>query len=166
KARRARAQGGATWGIFDREFQVYGLASTGGVVSTTGVGGLTLGGGFGYLMGRHGLAIDNLVSMDVVTAEGQLITASEDENPDLFWGLRGGSGNFGVVTSFEFNVYPLGPIVTGGLAAWPISSASEVLSFYKAWTDNDSDDITTFLAFTGAPDASGNLIVAAIVMHA
>ena len=165
KARRARAQGGATWGIFDRECQVYGLASTGGVISTTGVGGLTLGGGFGYIMGRHGLAIDNLVSLELVTANGELVTASADENPDLFWALRGGSGNFGVVTSFEFNVHPVGPIVTGGIAAWPIAMAPQVLDFYQGFTAEDSDDLTTFLAFTGAPDGSGNLIAAAIVMH-
>ncbi len=165
KTRRARAQGGATWGLFDRECQVYGLASTGGIISTTGVGGLTLGGGFGYLLGRHGLAIDNLVSLEVVTAEGQMVTASAEENPDLFWALRGGSGNFGVVTSFEFNVHPIGPIVTGGIAAWPIDMASQVLEFYRTFTDGDSDDLTAFLAFTGAPDGSGNLIAGAIAMH-
>ena len=165
KTRRARAQGGATWGLFDRECQVYGLASTGGIISTTGVGGLTLGGGFGYLMGRHGLAIDNLVSLEVITADGQMVTASAEENPDLFWALRGGSGNFGVVTSFEFNVHPIGPTVTGGLAAWPIDMSSQVLEFYRAFTAEDSDDLTTFLAFTGAPDGSGNLITAAIAMH-
>ena len=166
KTRRAKVQGGATWGIFDRECQVYGLASTGGVISTTGVGGLTLGGGFGYLMGRHGLAIDNLVSLEIVTAAGEVVTASAGENPDLFWALRGGSGNFGIVTSFDFNVHPVGPIVTGGLAAWPIAMAPQVLDFYRSFTAEDSDDLTTFLGFTGAPDGSGNLIAAIIAMHA
>jgi FAD/FMN-containing dehydrogenase len=165
RTRRARAQGGATWGLFDRECQVYGLASTGGIISTTGVGGLTLGGGFGYLLGRHGLAIDNLVSLEVVTANGELITASAEENTDLFWALRGGSGNFGVVTSLEFNVHPIGPMVTGGLAAWPIDMSSQVLEFYRSFTEVDTDDLTAFLAFTGAPDGSGNLIAAAIAMH-
>jgi FAD/FMN-containing dehydrogenase len=165
KARRARAQGGATWGVFDRECQVYGLASTGGVISTTGVGGLTLGGGFGYLMGRHGLAIDNLVSLEVVTAGGEVLTASADENPDLFWALRGGGGNFGVVTSFEFNVHPVGPTVTGGLAAWPIAMAPQVLEFYRSLTAEDSDDLTTFVAFSGAPDGSGNLVTLIIAVH-
>ena len=165
KARLARAQGGATWGIFDRECQVYGLASTGGVISTTGVGGLTLGGGLGYLMGKHGLAIDNLVSLEVVTAGGEVVTASASENPDLFWALRGGSGNFGVVTSFEFQVHPVGPMVTGGIAAWPVAMAGDVLNFYKGLTDTAPDELTTFLAFTGAPDGSGNLIAAMPLVH-
>ena len=117
KACTARAQGGARWGDFDRETQVYGLATTGGVVSTTGVGGLTLGGGIGWLMGRFGLSVDNLLSADVVLADGSIVTANDSENTDLFWALRGGSGNFGVVTSFEFRVHPVGPMITGGLAA-------------------------------------------------
>jgi FAD/FMN-containing dehydrogenase len=165
KNRRARAGGGATWGIFDRECQVHGLASTGGVISTTGVGGLTLGGGFGYLMGRHGLAIDNLLSVDLVTAAGEVINVSATDHPDLFWAIRGGGGNFGVVTSFEFQVHPIGPMVTGGIAAWPIAMAGEVLRFYRSFTANDVDDLTTFCAFTGAPDGSGNLIAATPVMH-
>jgi FAD/FMN-containing dehydrogenase len=165
KNRRARAGGGATWGIFDRECQVHGLASTGGVISTTGVGGLTLGGGFGYLMGRHGLAIDNLLSVDLVTAAGEVISVSATDHPDLFWALRGGGGNFGVVTSFEFRVHPIGPMVTGGVAAWPIAMAGEVLRFYRSFTETDTDDLTTFLSFTGAPDGSGNLIAATPVMH-
>jgi FAD/FMN-containing dehydrogenase len=165
KNRRARAGGGATWGIFDRECQVYGLASTGGVISTTGVGGLTLGGGFGYLMGRHGLAIDNLLSVDLVTADGNVITVSATDHADLFWAMRGGGGNFGVVTSFEFQVHPIGPMVTGGIAAWPVTMAGEVLRFYRSFTETATDDLTTFLAFTGAPDGSGNLIAATPVMH-
>ncbi len=166
KARTARVQGGATWGIFDREAQVHGLATTGGVVSATGVGGLTLGGGFGWLLGKHGLSIDNLISCEVVTAAGELVTASESENTDLFWALRGGSGNFGVVTSFEFRVHPVGPIVTGGLAAWPIDNAASVLDFYKGFIASTPDDLTAFFAQTGAPDGSGNFICAVLAVHA
>lgn len=163
--RRARVQGGATWGIFDRECQVYGLASTGGVISTTGVGGLTLGGGLGYLMGSYGLAIDNLVSADVVTADGSVVRASADQNADLFWAIRGGSGNFGVVTSLEFNLHPVGPIVYGGIAAWPLAQGRDVIALYKQVTDAASDELTAFLAFGGAPDGSGNLLAIAIPMH-
>jgi FAD/FMN-containing dehydrogenase len=165
KNRTARAQGGAKWGDFDRETQVYGLAATGGVVSTTGVGGLTLGGGIGWLMGKHGLSVDNLLSADVVLASGKLLTASETENPDLFWALRGGSGNFGIVTSFEFRVHPVGPMVTGGLAAWPLSMARECLDFYAGFTAQASDEMGSFMGFTGAPDGSGNLIVVFIGCH-
>jgi FAD/FMN-containing dehydrogenase len=165
KGRRARVQGGATWGIFDRECQVHGLASTGGVISTTGVGGLTLGGGLGWLMSKHGLAIDNLLSAEVVTADGRLVTASAEDNPDLFWALRGGSGNFGVVTSFEFQVHPVGPMVTGGLAAWPIGSAREVLTFFKDYTATIPEEMTAFAALAGAPDGSGNLLALVIAVH-
>ena len=111
KTRLARVQGGATWGDFDREAQIYGLATPGGLISATGVGGLTLAGGLGWLRGKHGLSIDNLVSVDIVNADGVLRTASETENSELFWGVRGGGGNFGVVTSFEFVVHPVGPTV-------------------------------------------------------
>jgi len=164
-ALRARAQGGATWGIFDRECQVYGLASTGGVISTTGVGGLTLGGGLGYLMGKHGLSIDNLVSADIVTANGEVLRASEKDNPDLFWALRGGSGNFGVVTSFEFQVHPVGPMITGGIAAWPLAMGRDVAALYHRLTEGAPEDLTTFLAFSGAPDGSGNLLAIMIPVH-
>jgi FAD/FMN-containing dehydrogenase len=165
KNRTARVQGGAKWGDFDRETQVYGLASTGGVVSTTGVGGLTLGGGIGWLMGKHGLSVDNLISADVVLASGEVVTASETENPDLYWGLRGGSGNFGVVTSFEFRLHPVGPMITGGLAAWPISQARECLDFYADFSSKASDELGSFMGFTGAPDGSGNLITIFLGCH-
>ena len=105
--RTARAEAGLTWGEYNRETQAFGLASTGGVVSTTGIAGLTLGGGLGWLMGKHGLSCDNLLSADLVTAEGELLTASADRHPELFWGLRGGGGNFGVVTSFEYRLHPV-----------------------------------------------------------
>jgi FAD/FMN-containing dehydrogenase len=165
KARTARAQGGAKWGGFDRETQVFGLATTGGVVSTTGVAGLTLGGGIGWLMGKHGLSIDNLLSADVVLARGEVVTASASENPDLFWAIRGGSGNFGVVTSFQFQLHPVGPIVYGGLAAWPIGMGRECLDFYADFTSNAPDEMGSFFVFTGAPDRSGNLIGAFIGAH-
>ena len=111
--RTARAEAGLTWGEYNRETQAFGLASTGGVVSTTGIAGLTLGGGLGWLMGKHGLSCDNLISADLVTADGALVTASAERNSDLFWGLRGGGGNFGVVTSFEYQLHPVGPVLAG-----------------------------------------------------
>src|SRR5213593_4126010 len=119
KARTARAQGGLTWNEFNRETQLHGLATTGGVVSTTGIAGLTLGGGLGWLMGKHALALDSLLSVDLVLADGRILTASQDDNADLFWALRGGGGNFGVAASFEYRLHPVGPIVTGGLIAYP-----------------------------------------------
>ena len=115
KGRTVRAQGGVTWGELNRETQLHGLAVTGGVVSSTGIAGLTLGGGLGWLMGKHGLALDNLRSVELVTAEGKVVRASEDEEPDLFWAVRGGGGNFGVATSLEYQLYPVGPTVTAGL---------------------------------------------------
>src|SRR6266545_4585062 len=116
KARTARAQGGLTWNEFNRETQLHGLATTGGVVSTTGIAGLTLGGGLGWLMGKHALALDSLLSVDLVLADGRILTASKDDNADLFWALRGGGGNFGVAPSFAYRLPPTGPIVTGGLS--------------------------------------------------
>src|SRR5215813_820067 len=109
--RTARAEGGATWGDFDRETQAFGLATTGGSVSDTGIAGLTLGGGLGWLAGKYGFSCDNLVSVDLVTADGTLLIVSANENSDLFWGLRGGGGNFGVVTSFEYQLHPVGPVL-------------------------------------------------------
>src|SRR5215470_12755316 len=129
--RTVRAQAGATWGDFNRETELYGLATTGGVVSTTGIAGLTLGGGLGWLMGKHGLALDNLLSVDMVTAEGQVLRASVDDEPELFWALRGGGGNFGVATAFEFRLHPVGPVVTGGLIAHPFDKARDLLGFFR-----------------------------------
>ncbi|HLZ68620.1 MAG TPA: FAD-binding oxidoreductase [Dehalococcoidia bacterium] len=130
-ARTAFVQGGATWADFDRETQVFGLATTGGTVSNTGVGGLTLGGGIGWLEGEHGLSCDNLLSADVVTADGRCLRASATENADLFWGLRGGGGNFGLVTAFEFRLHPVGPLVLGGMIVYPQSEAKAVFRFYR-----------------------------------
>src|SRR5215213_4073556 len=129
--RTVRAEPGLTWGEFDQETQAFGLATTGGIVPTTGIAGLTLGGGLGYLMRRFGLACDNLVSADIVTADGQLRTASATEHEDLFWGLRGGGGNFGVVTSFEYRLHPVGPTVLGGLIVHPLAAAKDVVRFYR-----------------------------------
>ena len=126
----ARAEAGLTWGEYNRETQAFGLASTGGVVSTTGIAGLTLGGGLGWLMGKHGLSCDNLLSADLVTAEGKFLTVSADQHPDLFWGLRGGGGNFGVVTSFEYRLHPVGPVLAG-MVLHPMAKAKEVLRFYR-----------------------------------
>src|SRR5213592_949923 len=130
-ARTARAQGGVTWAELNRETQLHGLAVTGGVVSSTGIAGLTLGGGLGWLMGKHGLALDNLRSVELVTAAGDFVRASEDENADLFWAVRGGGGNFGVATSFEFRVHPIGPVVAGGLIAHQIQSARDLLRLFR-----------------------------------
>src|SRR5918997_5668450 len=130
-SRRARANAGALWGEFDRETQLFGLATPGGRVTTTGVGGFTLGGGYGWLSPKYGLTCDNLTSVDVVTADGRLVTASESDNDDLFWGVRGGSSNFGVVTSYEFRLHPLGPTVLAGLALHPIDEAKDVIRSYR-----------------------------------
>jgi FAD/FMN-containing dehydrogenase len=132
KTRLARVQGGATWGDFDREAQLHGLATPGGVVSATGVGGLTLAGGLGWLRGKYGLSLDNLVSVDIVTADGVLRGASEGENAELFWGVRGGGGNFGVVTSFEFRVHPIGPTV---MLLAPIYRAEDAPAVMRGWRD-------------------------------
>jgi len=128
--RTVRAQAGLTWGEFDHETQAFGLAMTGGQVSTTGIAGLTLGGGLGWLMRSCGLVVDNLLSVDLVTADGRVLIASATENEDLFWGVRGGGGNFGIATSFEYRLYPIGPIVMGGMVLHPASQAKELLHFY------------------------------------
>ncbi len=163
-ARRARAQGGVTWNEYNRATNVYGLATTGGVISTTGVAGLTVGGGLGWLMGRYGMSIDNVVSAEVVLADGRVVTASESEDPDLFWAIRGGGGNFGVITSFEFEAHPV-DIITGGIAAHPLASAVEVLDMYRQFTKNLDDDTTAFCGLVHAPDGSGTKIVATPVCH-
>jgi FAD/FMN-containing dehydrogenase len=150
----ARAQGGVTVGEFDAATQEYGLATTFGVVSTTGIAGLTLGGGVGWLMRKHGLACDNLRSLEIATADGKLITASPDENPELFWGMKGGGGNFGVVTSFEFDLHAVGPIVFGGKVGYPPQSRRDLLHFYRGLTHDAPDELTTYLALTAGPDGS------------
>ena len=138
--RTARAEAGLTWGEYNRETQAFGLASTGGVVSTTGIAGLTLGGGLGWLMGKHGLSCDNLISADLVTADGALVTASAERNSDRFWGLRGGGGNFGVVTSFEYQLHPVGPVLAG-MVIHPMARAKEVLRFYRDFCRGCPDEM-------------------------
>ena len=166
RARRARAQGGATWGDYNRETQLHGLASTGGVVSTTGVGGLTLGGGLGWLLGKHGMAVDCLRAVELVTAAGEVVRASADEHPDLFWAVRGGGGNFGVATWLEYELYRVGPMVTGGLVAHPFAAARDVLRFYRDFTASLPDELTVFAGVLHAPDGSGTKLAAIIACHA
>ena len=161
---RIRAQGGVTWNEYNRAAHVHGLATTGGVISTTGVAGLTLGGGLGWLMGRYGMAVDNLESAEVVLADGQAVTASEAADPDLFWAIRGGGGNFGVAVSFEFRAHPLDRVL-GGLVAHPVAAAGEVVDFYRQFTKSLPDELTTFCALVHAPDGSGTKLVAPLVCH-
>ena len=149
--RTARAQAGAKLGDFDHETQVFGLATTMGVATDTGVAGITLGGGYGWLDGKFGLACDNLISAEVVTAEGKAVTASAKENPDLFWGLRGGSGNFGIVTSFEFQLHPVGPVL-GGAFFYSIGVAKEAFRFLDEFSRSCPDELSTFIAGAPSPD--------------
>ena len=151
KARRAWVEGGATLGDFDHEAQAFGLATPLGINSTTGVAGLTLGAGFGWFSRKHGMTCDNLISADVVTADGTLVHASADDHADLFWALRGGSGNFGVVTSFEFQLHPLGPNVLSGLVVYPFDQAKKVLTAYREWLPSLPDDATVWVVARKAP---------------
>ena len=139
--RTAWVQGGALWGDVDHETQTHGLATTGGIIGHTGVAGLTLGGGIGFLMRKHGLTVDNLLAAEVVTAEGSIVRASADEHPDLFWALRGGGGNFGVVTSFRFALHPVGPTVMAGPVFWAAHDATEVLRFYRDFAAEAPDEL-------------------------
>lgn len=150
-ARTVRVRGGATWGEVDAATQEHGLAVTGGRASTTGVGGLALGSGSGWLERAFGYVCDNLLEVEMVTASGEVVTASEDHNADLFWGLRGGGGNFGVVTSFLLRLRPLGPIVLGGMLLYPAEAATEVVRFYRDFMEVAPDEVGTGLAFITAP---------------
>ena len=163
--RSARAQGGVTWSELNRETQLHSLAVTGGTISTTGIAGLTLGGGLGWLMGKYGLAADNLISAEIVTADGRVLTASEAENTDLLWALRGGGGNFGVVSSFEYRLHPVGPTITGGLAIHPFSDAAAVLRFFRDFTAAVPDELGVIAALIHAPDGSGTKLAALVVCH-
>src|SRR5215213_1397531 len=159
----ARAEGGVTWGDFDHETQAFGLATSGGLVRQTGIAGLPLGGGHGFLMRKYGLACDNLLSVDLVTAEGRLLRASADENADLFWGLRGGGANFGVATSFEYRLHEVGPVL-GGLLIYPLARAKEILRVYRDVTSAAPDELGTIAVLATLPD--GTQAVAFLVCYA
>jgi FAD/FMN-containing dehydrogenase len=150
KRQSLRAEGGTLWRDLDHEAEAFGLATTGGLISSTGIAGLTLGGGLGWLMGSYGLACDNLLSVDLVTAAGELVTASASENADLFWGLRGGGGNFGVATSLEYRLHPVGPML-GGLIIHPLEQAADLFSFYEAFTREAPDALGSMLLFVTSP---------------
>jgi FAD/FMN-containing dehydrogenase len=150
-AQRATVGGGAVWADVDHETQAYGLATTGGLVSSTGVGGFTLGGGIGWLMRRYGLACDNLVAADVVTADSRLVHASETENADLLWGLRGGGGNFGIVTQFEFELHPVGPVVYAGPIFYSADADRDLMRVFRDWSASAPDDVTAVVNLTTAP---------------
>ena len=154
KRRCARASGGVVWGEFDVATQKYGLATTGGLVTTTGIAGFTLGGGLGYLMRSHGLACDNLLAVDVVTADGERLVASRNENENLFWAVRGGGGNFGVVTAFEFRLHEVGPLVLAGPLVHPFDRAREVLRFYRDWVRTAPDNLTLYAGLATGQDGS------------
>jgi FAD/FMN-containing dehydrogenase len=153
--RRALVEGGATWGDVDVATQAFGLATPGGLISDTGVGGLTLSGGIGWLRSRYGLCIDNLVSADVVTANGQLIHASQDENADLLWALKGGGGNFGVVTTFEFALHPIGPTVMFCGPVYPIESGSAPIRFWREFLKDKNDRVGSLIEFSTIPNDPG-----------
>ncbi len=159
----AEVQAGLTLGEFDHETQAFGLATTTGVVSVTGLAGLTLGGGLGWLNGKHGLACDNLLAADVVTADGEILTASAEENEDLFWGLRGGGGNFGVVTSFRFRLHPVARVLAGGIS-YPQAKAREALRFYHEFAGTCPDELSTVGSVGRAPD--GGVAVSVGVCYA
>lgn len=151
--RTARVQPGVTWGEFDREAQAFGLATPGGIVSDTGVAGLTLGGGFGWLSRKYGFTVDNVISLDVVMADGRLVTTSATEDPDLFWGMRGGAGNFGIVVSFEFQLHPVGPEILAGPIIYPLEAARDVLRFYREFSASAPEELGSMAVFRTAPPA-------------
>jgi FAD/FMN-containing dehydrogenase len=164
EAKTVRAQGGVLWGELNDAAAEHGLATTGGAISTTGIAGYTLGGGLGWLMSKYGLAADNLLAVELVTAEGEVLDVTADSHPDLFWALRGGGGNFGVAASFTYRAYELETIV-GGLIAHPIEAGPEMLRFLRDAVAGMSDDMTVFAALTFAPDGSGTPIAGMIVVH-
>ncbi len=151
-ARTALVGGGCTWGEVDAATHEHGLATVSGIISTTGVGGLTLGGGHGYLTRKHGLTIDNLLAAEVVLANGEIVTANDVENPDLFWAIRGGGGNFGIVTSFLFRLHPVGTIV-GGVVLWPIESVAGVMRWYREFLPNAPRELNGWLGLHTVPPA-------------
>jgi FAD/FMN-containing dehydrogenase len=163
--RRVRAQGGVTWAELNRETQRHGLAVTGGVVSSTGIAGLTLGGGLGWLMGKYGLALDNLASLELVNAQGELIRTSKTDEPDLFWAARGGGGNFGIATTLEYQLHSVGPSITGGLIAHPFDRSRDVLSLFRESTSSLPDEQILVATLAHAPDGSGMKLAAMVTCH-
>jgi hypothetical protein len=153
EARTARASGGVLWSELDRATQPHGLATTGGIISHTGIGGLTLGGGLGHLMRKHGLTVDNLLAVELVTADGEQVRVDAESEPELFWGLRGGGGNFGIATAFEYRLHPVGPIVLGGPIFWPIEKLPEVLKFVRENASDAPDELGITLGIMPAPPA-------------
>ena len=173
EARTARAQAGVLLGELDRETQAFGLAVPAGIVTHTGLAGLTLGGGIGWLMRKYGLTVDQLLAVDLITADGKFVKASEKENPDLFWGVRGGGGNFGIVTEFEFRLNPVGPVVLAGPIFWPMEESANVLRFYRDWITDVPDELTTVVVHRRMPplpivpaDLHGKPVVAVIGCYA
>jgi FAD/FMN-containing dehydrogenase len=164
EARTARAQGGVLWSELNRETAVHGLAVTGGAISSTGIAGYTLGGGLGWLMSTQGLGADNLIGVQLVTAEGEVLDVSDESHPDLMWALRGGGGNFGVAASFVYRLRSQ-PMVVGGLIAHPIDAAGDLLRFYRDAAANCPDELTVFAALVHAPDGSGAKLAAMLVCH-
>jgi FAD/FMN-containing dehydrogenase len=163
-ARTVRAEGGVTWGELNAAAAEHGLAVTGGAVSTTGIAGLTLGGGLGWLMARFGLAADNLLEVELVTADGEVTDVNEASDPDLFWALRGGGGNFGIATAFTYRLHPM-DTVTGGLIAHPFAAAGDLLRFYRDAVADAPDELEIFAGLVHAPDGSGTKLAVLIVCH-
>jgi FAD/FMN-containing dehydrogenase len=163
-ARTVRAQGGVVWSELNREAHAHGLAVTGGAISSTGIAGYTLGGGLGWLMAKHGLGADNLIGVELVTADGETLNVDDESHPDLMWALRGGGGNFGVAASLAYRLHPLS-MVTGGLIAHPIDAGPEMLRFYRDAVADCPDDLTVFAGLVHAPDGSGVKLAAMVVFH-
>ena len=160
----ATAEGGVIWGELNLAAAEHGLAVTGGLISTTGIAGYTLGGGLGWLMGKYGLAGDNLLAVELVTADGEVLEVDAASHPDLFWALRGGGGNFGVATSFTYRMHPVHTIV-GGLIAHPLDAAPDMLRFYRKAVAHASDNLSVFAGLVHAPDGSGAKLSAMVVFH-
>jgi FAD/FMN-containing dehydrogenase len=164
EARTARAEGGLTWAELNAATAAHGLACTGGAISSTGIAGLTLGGGLGWLMAKYGLAADALLGVELVNADGDVLEVTEASDPDLFWALRGGGGNFGIATNFTYRLHPL-ELVTGGLIAHPVDVAPDLFRFYRDAVADCPDDLTVFAALVHAPDGSGAKLAAMVVFH-
>jgi FAD/FMN-containing dehydrogenase len=165
RTRTVRAQGGVLWKELNRETQLHGLATTGGVVGSTGIAGLTLGGGIGWLMSKYGLALDNLRAADMVIADGTVVRASADENPDLFWAIRGGGGNFGIAALLEYTLHQVGPMITGGVVVHPLPRAFDVLRFFRDTCASLPDEAMLVAGLQTAPDGSNAILSAATVGH-